>query len=58
MDHRPSPMYLDVIIRGAKQNKLPEEYIRSLESTPANGKHEDIDLYTDIIRQLETDESK
>jgi len=56
-DHRPSPMYMDVIIRGSKQNKLPEEYVKYLETIETNGKHEDIDIYTDIMKSLEKEEN-
>lgn len=51
-------MYMDVIIRGAKQNKLPDEYIGYLETLPTNGRHENIDLYTEIIKQLEENDSQ
>ena len=35
-DKRPSPQYLDVIIRGAIQSKLPQEYINKLKSIEHN----------------------
>jgi len=50
-------MYMDVIIRGSKQNKLPEEYVKYLETIETNGKHEDIDIYTDIMKSLEKEEN-
>ncbi|XP_059169644.1 gamma-glutamylcyclotransferase-like isoform X2 [Physella acuta] len=36
-NHLPSPHYKEIIVRGAKQNKLPEDYIRYLKSFPDNG---------------------
>merc|ERR1711990_1151446 len=36
-DRRPSAVYLDVIVRGAKENGLPEEYIEKLQSIEHNG---------------------
>jgi gamma-glutamylcyclotransferase len=30
-DKRPSPQYLDVILRGARQNCLPQEYVDRLQ---------------------------
>ncbi|XP_045101680.1 gamma-glutamylcyclotransferase-like [Portunus trituberculatus] len=36
-DRRPSYVYMDVIIRGAKANGLPEDYIKFLESIEHNG---------------------
>lgn len=52
-DNAPSPMYMDIIIRGAIQNNLPEHYVKNLRDIPTNGRHEDLELYRNIIRQLE-----
>lgn len=34
--NRPSPQYMDVVIRGAMQSKLPDEYINELKSIEHN----------------------
>lgn len=36
-DRKPSGTYLDVIIQGAKESNLPEEYQKFLKSFPHNG---------------------
>jgi gamma-glutamylcyclotransferase len=36
-DRRPSPQYMDVIIRGACEHKLPPEYIDFLKGIEHNG---------------------
>lgn len=36
-NRKPSGTYLDVIIRGAKESNLPEEYQKFLKSFPHNG---------------------
>ena len=36
-DPRPSPQYLSVILKGAKQNNLPQYYIDKLSSLEHNG---------------------
>lgn len=36
-DKRPSPQYLDVILRGAVQHKLPEYYVQKLRAIEHNG---------------------
>ncbi|WAR20040.1 GGCT-like protein, partial [Mya arenaria] len=52
-DHRPSPMYLDVIIRGARQHKLPNTYLQALESIEHNGHHDnELDIYVSILKLL------
>ncbi|KZC11762.1 PREDICTED: gamma-glutamylcyclotransferase-like [Dufourea novaeangliae] len=33
---RPSPLYIDTILKGAKENQLPAEYIKFLETIPHN----------------------
>ncbi|XP_065341802.1 gamma-glutamylcyclotransferase-like isoform X2 [Cloeon dipterum] len=36
-DRRPSPLYLETILRGANQSHLPESYVRLLSSIKSNG---------------------
>merc|ERR1712227_11453 len=50
-DKRPSPHYLDVIIRGAVQNALPEDYITQLRSIETNTYTGDVPLYEQVIKQ-------
>jgi len=40
----PSQRYKNVIIYGAKENNLPEEYIKFLENIPDNGYNGDVDV--------------
>lgn len=49
--HIPSKVYKGVILRGAKQHHLPQEYIAQLEQIPDNGWDADIDEMLDKIRQ-------
>ena len=51
-DTRPSPMYLDVILRGAKQNQLPVPYIAFLESFETNGYSGECKVYEDVLRLI------
>ncbi|WAR13131.1 GGCT-like protein [Mya arenaria] len=52
-DHRPSPMYLDVIIRGARQNRLPDTYLQALETIEHNGHLDnELDIYVSILKLL------
>lgn len=37
LDRRPSITYLDVILKGATECQLPEEYIQKLKKIPHNG---------------------
>ncbi|XP_068226953.1 gamma-glutamylcyclotransferase-like [Palaemon carinicauda] len=43
-DRRPSSVYMDVIIRGAKENGLPEDYIKYLEGIEDNGYNGKVDV--------------
>ena len=52
-DKRPSPQYLDVIIRGAKQNGLPQEYLEELENIEHNGNTQRLKVYEDIMALIE-----
>nr|CAD7445126.1 unnamed protein product [Timema bartmani] len=45
---RPSQIYLQVIIGGAKESQLPAEYIRELENIPHNGFKGPIEVPLDI----------
>ncbi|KYM76863.1 Gamma-glutamylcyclotransferase [Atta colombica] len=44
MDKRPSPLYLNTILKGAKENKLPTDYIKFLKTIPDNGYEGDYDI--------------
>ncbi|KAL4226259.1 hypothetical protein ACF0H5_014242 [Mactra antiquata] len=56
LENRPSPMYMDVIIKGARQNNIPDDYVRYLQSIETNGHLEnDLKLYKDILKLLEND---
>jgi gamma-glutamylcyclotransferase len=45
-NQKPSKVYKDVIIRGAKENGLPPHYITFLESIPDNGYDGEVNLTT------------
>merc|ERR1712032_376171 len=47
-DRRPSAVYLDVIVRGAKENGLPKEYIEKLESIEHNGYRGEVAVTIDL----------
>merc|ERR1712210_350139 len=47
-DRRPSAVYLDVIVRGAKENGLPKEYIEKLKSIEDNGYCGEVGLTIDL----------
>ena len=51
-DTRPSPMYLDVILRGAKQNQLPVPYIGFLQSFDTNGYSGECKVYEDVLKLI------
>lgn len=48
-DTKPSPHYKKVVLAGARQNGLPKEYIRFLESFPDNGLTQTPPLYQKVI---------
>lgn len=51
---KPSPMYMDVIIRGAVQNRLPNHYIQYLQSIETNEFNDsNLEIYKNIISMLE-----
>jgi len=49
---KPSPQYLDVMIRGAKQNSVPKEYLTYLENIPHNNNKKTVYVYERIIESL------
>jgi len=53
-DRRPSPQYLDIIIRGAIKHQLPHEYIAKLKAFEHNGFPGPLPLYETIIAKLES----
>ncbi|XP_046585241.1 gamma-glutamylcyclotransferase-like isoform X1 [Haliotis rubra] len=53
ISHTPSPQYKDVIVRGAKQSGLPQAYISQLEAIEDNGFQGEIQVYNQLICQLE-----
>jgi len=46
----PSLRYKNVIIEGAKEHGLPEEYIRMLEAIPDNGYNEEVDVKIPLVK--------
>ncbi|EGT46118.1 hypothetical protein CAEBREN_30564 [Caenorhabditis brenneri] len=48
----PSPHYKLVIVEGAKEHKLPEDYIRKLESIPDNGFKGSVDVDIPLLAKL------
>jgi hypothetical protein len=51
-DTKPSPHYKKVVIAGARQNGLPVEYIRFLESFPDNGVTRTPPLYQKVLETV------
>jgi gamma-glutamylcyclotransferase len=51
-DPKPSPYYKRVVLAGARQNGLPEEYIKFLESLPDNGIAQTPPLYQKVIETV------
>lgn len=51
-DNRPSPQYLDVILRGARQNKLPEDYVDFLKSFEHNNYQGTVELYESVLKLI------
>uniref|UniRef100_A0A2C9KWE3 gamma-glutamylcyclotransferase n=1 Tax=Biomphalaria glabrata TaxID=6526 RepID=A0A2C9KWE3_BIOGL len=52
-DKRPSPYYLKIVLEGARQNCLPEEYIRLLEAMEHNGNMDPPPKYIKIKEVIE-----
>ena len=51
-DNRPSPCYMDVIMKGANQNGICEDYVKFLESIETNGISEIPEVYLDTMKML------
>ena len=51
-DPRPSPHYLDVIKRGARQNGLPAEYLQFLDNIEHNGYEGEVKMYNNVLAML------
>ena len=51
-DRRPSPHYLDIIIKGAQEHKLPEHYIEKLYKVEHNGYTGSLPLYDVVMLSL------
>ncbi|XP_071959657.1 gamma-glutamylcyclotransferase-like [Antedon mediterranea] len=49
----PHPNYLDVIVRGAVQNELGEDYIDKLKAIEHNGSEETTSIYLDVLKLIE-----
>ena len=52
-DKRPSPQYVDVIIRGAQQSGLPADYIEGLKQIEHNGYAGTVPLYEEVLKSLD-----
>lgn len=50
-DKRPSGVYKDVIIRGAREHNLPSKYVKMLESVEDNGYRGNVSVNVDL-RQI------
>ena len=51
-DPRPSPHYLDVIIRGAIQSQLPPDYIETLKNIEHNNYQGSSPLYDEVMEMV------
>ncbi|KAL6262422.1 hypothetical protein P5V15_007508 [Pogonomyrmex californicus] len=49
MEKRPSPLYINMILEGAKENNLPADYIEFLKSIPHNGYEGEYDISLSLI---------
>lgn len=49
----PSPYYLKIMIDGAQQNRIPEDYIKFLESVPHNGNQDPPPRYLKVMELIE-----
>ncbi|KAK9712665.1 hypothetical protein QE152_g24776 [Popillia japonica] len=50
-ERRPSPAYLKVILLGAKESNLPENYVEFLRRIPHNGYSGDIGIDLDVLEK-------
>ena len=48
----PSPQYMDVIIRGAIQSKLPQDYVQKLREVPHNGNEKPVEVYEEVLKMI------
>ncbi|XP_077272846.1 gamma-glutamylcyclotransferase [Temnothorax americanus] len=49
MDRRPSPLYLNMILKGAEENHLPTDYVKFLKTIPHNGYKGEYDVSLSLI---------
>ena len=48
-DRRPSPQYLNIILKGAEEHNLPDYYIEKLQKIEHNANAESIPLYDAVM---------
>ena len=54
MDRRPSIVYKNVMIRGARENGVPAEYIKNyLEAIVDNGYDGQVEIQMDLLKKIE-----
>ncbi|XP_033754271.1 gamma-glutamylcyclotransferase-like [Pecten maximus] len=51
-DSRPSPHYKDVILRGARELQLPDDYLKFLQNIPDNGYQGTVEVYEEVLKML------
>ena len=51
-DPRPSPQYLSVVLKGAKQNNLPQYYIDKLSSVEHNGYSGECEVFDGTLAEI------
>ncbi|XP_012225596.1 gamma-glutamylcyclotransferase-like isoform X2 [Linepithema humile] len=49
MNKRPSPLYLNMILKGAEEHNLPTDYIKFLKTIPHNGYEGEYDISLSLI---------
>jgi len=54
-DRRPSPQYLDIILKGAEDNQLPDYYVDKLRNIEHNGYAGSIPLYDVVMTKRKCD---
>lgn len=52
-DSRPSPQYMDVIIKGACQSNLPEDYINQLKNVEHNNYTGTVKVYEEVLQSVD-----
>lgn len=50
-DRRPSVVYKNVMIRGARENGVPDDYIRYLEAIEDNGYEGEVQVSLDLLKK-------